>query len=100
MDKEANDYHWKVLVTFLEQIARQKGITQEQIAEATGMKQQSIARVFSLKFVPKLHTFLAIAGAVGVNFFFEDKEGTSDLTKGFEAAMEKLGRRPDKLPKN
>ena len=99
MDK-ANDYHWKVLVTFLEQIARQKGITQGQIAEFTGMKQQSIARVFSLKFVPKLHTFLSIAGAVGVNFFFEDKDGTSDLTKGSEAAMEKLGRRPDKLPKN
>ena len=100
MDKEANDYHWKVLVTFLEQIARQKGITQGQIAEATGMKQSSISRLFSLNYVPKLHTFLSIAQAVGVNFFFEDKEGTSDLTKGFEAAMEKLGRRPDKLPQN
>lgn len=100
MDKEANDYHWKVLVTFLEQIARQKGITQDHIAAITGMKQSSISRLFSLNYVPKLHTFLAIAGAVGVNFFFEDKEGTSDLTKGFEAAMEKLGRRPDKLPKN
>lgn len=86
MDKEANDYHWKVLVTFLEQIAKQKGITQAQIAESTGMKQQSIARVFSLKFVPKLHTFLAIAGAVGVNFFFEDKDGAIDLTKGFESS--------------
>lgn len=100
MDKEANDYHWKVLVTFLEQIARQKGITQDQIAAITGMKQSSISRLFSLNYVPKLHTFLSIAQAVGVNFFFEDKEGISDLTKGFEAAMEKLGRRPDKLPKN
>lgn len=90
MDK-ANDYHWKVLVTFLEQIAKQKGITQAQIAEVTGMKQQSIARVFSLKFVPKLHTFLSIAQAVGVGI---------NLTKGPDAAMEKLGRRPDKLPKN
>lgn len=100
MDKEANEYHWQVLVTFLEEIAKQKGITQGQIAEETGMMQSSVSRLFSLKYVPKLHTFLAIAGAVGVNFFFEDKEGTSDLNKGFEAAMEKLGRRPDKLPKN
>ena len=99
MDK-ANDYHWKVLVTFLEQIARQKGITQDQIAAITGMKQSSISRLFSLNYVPKLHTFLSIAQAVGVNFYFEDKEGTNDLTKGFEAAMEKLGRRPDKLPQN
>lgn len=86
MDKEANDYHWQVLVTFLEEIAKQKGISQGQIAESTGMMQSSVSRLFSLKYVPKLHTFLSIAQAVGVNFFFEDKDGTIDLTKGFESS--------------
>lgn len=35
-----------------------------------------------------------------VNFFFEDKEGKTELNVAFERAMEQLGRRPDKLGRN
>ncbi len=53
-----------------------------------------------MKYCPTLNNFIVIARAVVVNFFFEDKEGTTDLAKDFEAAMEELGRRPDKLSMN
>ena len=38
--------------------------------------------------------------AIGVNFFFEDKESKVDFNLAMEKSMENLGRRPDKLPKN
>jgi len=47
-----------------------------------------------------MQTFLAIAGAIEVNFFFQDREDKTELNVMFEKAMTELGRRPDKLPKN
>lgn len=91
---------WMLLVLLLKEIAEEKKITQEQIAHDTGMLQNSVSRFFSLKFKPTLHTFLQISKAVKVNFFFEDQENKSDLNQCFEKAMEQLGRRADKLPKN
>jgi len=91
---------WQLLVLLLKEIAEEKKITQEQIAHQTGMLQNSVSRFFSLKFKPTLHTFLIIAKAIKVNFFFEDQEDKSDLNQCFERAMETLGRRADKLPKN
>lgn len=91
---------WQLLVLLLKEIADQKKITQEQIAHQTGMLQNSVSRFFSLKFKPTLHTFLVIAKAIKVNFFFEDQEDKSNLNQCFERAMETLGRRADKLPKN
>lgn len=91
---------WMLLVLLLKEIADEKKITQEQIANYTGMLQNSVSRFFSLKFKPTLHTFLQISKAIKVNFFFEDQESKSDLNKAFERAMESLGRRADKLPKN
>lgn len=49
---------------------------------------------------PTLPTFLEIAKAIGINFFFEDKESKTDLNLAMEKDMEALGRRVDKLPKN
>lgn len=65
---------WEVLVLLLKEIAEQKGITQNEIAETTGMMQSAVSRFFSLKFKPTLDTFLQIAKAVKVNFFFQDQE--------------------------
>ena len=98
--KTANENSWKVLVLMLKNIAEDKGITQEQIAEATGLQQSNISRLFSIRYCPTLQTFLAIATAIGVNFFFEDKESKTELNVMLERAMSELGRRPDKLPKN
>ena len=92
--------HWKVLVLLLKEIADQKGISQNEISEQTGMLQSAISRFFSLKFKPTLDTFLQVAQALKVNFFFEDQENKSDLNLAFEKAMTELGRRPENLPKN
>jgi transcriptional regulator with XRE-family HTH domain len=89
-----------LLVLFLKEIAAQKGISINEIAERSKMEQSSVSRFFSLKFKPTLPTFLEIAKAIGVNFFFEDKESKTDLNIAMERAMEELGRRVDKLPKN
>jgi DNA-binding phage protein len=91
---------WKVLVLMLKNIAEAKGITQEEISYKTGLLQSNISRVFSLRYCPTLQTFLAIATAIEVNFFFEDKESKTELSFMFEKAMAELGRRPDKLSKN
>ena len=46
------------------------------------------------------YLILKISKAIGVNFFFEDKESKTDLNQAMEKAMEALGRRVDKLSKN
>ncbi len=91
---------WMLLVLLLKEIADKKGITQGQIAEQTGLIQSNINRFFSLKYKPTLDTFLQISKALKVNFFFEDQEDKTDLNLCFEKAMEQLGRRVNKLPKN
>lgn len=91
---------WQLLVLLLKEIAHEKEISINQIAETTGLHQSSVSRLFSLKYKPTLDAFLEIAKAIKVNFFFEDQEDKSDLNQCFERAMETLGRRADKLPKN
>lgn len=90
----------KMLIKLLREIAEAKSITQMQIAERTGLKQSNISSFFNFKRKPNLDTFLQVAKAVGVNFFFEDQESDTDLSKCFEKAMEELGRRVEKLNKN
>jgi len=85
--------HWKVLVLLLKEIAENKGITQQQISECTGLLQSNVSRFFSLKYKPNLDVFLQVAGAIKVNFFFEDQESITDLNVMFERAMDKLYRR-------
>ena len=91
---------WMLLVLLLKQIAENKGITQNEIAESTGLIQSNVSRFFSLKYKPTLDAFLQIAKAIKVNFFVEDQEDKSDLNVCFEKAIEQLGRRSNKLPKN
>ena len=98
-NKNQNE-QWMLLVLLLKEIADQKGITQGQIAEKTGLLQSNISRFFSLKYKPTLDTFLQVAKAIKVNFFFEDQDSKTDLNLAMEKAMEQLGRRVDKLPKN
>jgi transcriptional regulator with XRE-family HTH domain len=95
-----DNYEWQLFVLMLKEIATEKGITQEIIAQRSGLIQSNVSRIFALKYKPTLDTFLQVAKAVGVNFFFEDKESKTDLNVCFERAMESLGRRPDKLTKN
>lgn len=100
MSNLSNEAHWQLLVLMLRKISEKKGITQTEIAERAGLIPSNVSRVFSLQYCPNMRTFVAIAQAIGVNFFFEDKDNQTDLSQIFEAAMNELGRRPDKLPKN
>jgi transcriptional regulator with XRE-family HTH domain len=100
MNNQPHGQHWKVLLLLLKHTAEAKGITQQQIADRTGLLQSNVSRLFSCRYCPSLDIFLALANAIGVNFFFEDKDSQTDLSIAFEHAMADLGRRPDKLPKN
>ena len=70
---------WRILVLLLQQIAEQKGLTQQQIAEKAQMHQSHISRFFALKYAPNMDTFLKVSKAIGVNFFFEDQDSKTDL---------------------
>lgn len=94
------DNQWKILVLLLQQIAEQKGLTQQQIAEKSEMHQSHISRFFALKYAPNMDTFLKVSKAIKVNFFFEDQDSNTDLNLAMEKAMEQLGRRIEKLTKN
>ncbi len=97
----ANDKAWMLLVLLLKLTAVKKGITQEVIADRTGYYVTNINRLFALKYRPRLDVFLNLANAIGVNFFFEDRDNTDiDYNRLMEQAMTELGRRPDNLPKN
>jgi DNA-binding phage protein len=100
IQKQNQNEQWMLLVLLLKEIAGQKSISINEIAEKANMEQSSVSRFFSLKFKPTLHTFLEIAKAIGVNFFFQDQNGKSDLNTAMERAMDQLGRRIEKLPKN
>ena len=91
---------WKTLVLLLQQIAEQKGLTQQEIAEKSEMHQSHVSRFFALKYSPDIRTFLKVAKAIEVNFFFEDRESKTNLNLAMEKAMEELGRRVEKLSKN
>lgn len=100
INNNQNEQQWQLLVLILKEIAESKSITQNEIAEQTGLLQSNISRFFSLKYKPTLDTFLQIAKAIKVNFFFEDTESKTDLNIAFERAMTELGRRSQNLPKN
>ncbi|SNA77228.1 helix-turn-helix domain-containing protein [Flavobacterium psychrophilum] len=91
---------WKLLVLLLDDIRVQKGISNLKVSELSGIAPAHTSRFFSCKFPPTLPTFLKIAKAIGVNFFFEDKESKTDLNLAMERAMENIGRRTDKISKN
>lgn len=91
---------WKFLVLLLDEIRVQKNISNLKVSELSGIAAAHISRFFSCKFSPTLPTFLKISKAIGVNFFFEDKESKTDLNLAMEKAMESLGRGADKLSKN
>jgi bacterioferritin (cytochrome b1) len=100
--QNANEQQWKLLVLLLKELAIQKlgNGWQTQLSDKTKFTQSNISRIFSLQYTPSLKNFLILAKAIEVNFFFEDKEGNTNLNLAFEKAMDALGRRPNKLPKN
>lgn len=91
---------WKLFILILREIAREKKLSTYDIATRMGIAQPNVQRIFSLKYTPGLPVFLKLCRAIEVNLFIESKDSDSDFNQLFEKAMEELGRRPDKLPKN
>lgn len=88
--------NWKAMVLLLREVAKEKKISNIEIAEKTGLKKSNVSRFFNLAYCPSIELFLKISMAVGINFFFEDKDSKSDLNVCFERAMTELGRRISK----
>lgn len=90
----------KIFVVLLQEIAMDKYGTgyQKYIADKTGLYQNNVSRFFSLKYIPKLSTFLSIAKAIDVNFFFEDQNSKTELNILMNRAMDSLVRRSNNLP--
>ena len=71
----------KILLRFLSDQAKEKGITHEQIAAKTGFDRSNVGRMLAGKFSPSLDNFIRLAEAVNVYFFLEDKDSDSDLVE-------------------
>lgn len=82
-----------ILCLLLKELSKSKGIGEAEIAEKTGMKRPNVNALLNGRKLPELKTFLKVAEAVGVNFFFEDKDGSSDISKAFNGAMDEMYRR-------
>lgn len=92
--------NWKILLSVVERVLINKGYTHYKIAKESGINQTLIGNWFRFETVPSLKNFLALCELAEVNFFFEAKDSTTDLSKCFNEAMDALGRNPEKLPKN
>jgi len=97
---QKHEWQWQLFVLILKEAAIIQNISKVEIANKTGYSPSTIGRVFNLEFCPKLQLFLDISRALQLNIFFETRNSETDLNLAFEKAMESLGRRPDKLPKN
>lgn len=83
MSNQNQNEQWKLLVLLLKEIADSKGISQIQISEIAQIEQSTVSRMFGLKFKPTIDTFLQVAKAINVNFFFEDKDDKADMNVVF-----------------
>lgn len=103
--KEIARQQARAILLYLKEVAKDKGITDTRIAELSGLNRPNVSRAFGVinnDYMPELDTVLRITYALDIKLFFEDTQTDSqtDHAKLFEQAMEALGRRPDKLPKN
>lgn len=81
----------KLLLRFVAEQAKEKGITEAQIAELTGFKQPNVHRMLSGKFSPTLDNFIRLAEAVGVYFFLDSKDAKSSNAKFMRTRHERPG---------
>lgn len=92
--------HWKAFALFFRNAMKAKGMNQSQLADKVGVHRSTLKRFFELEFPLKFDVVLAIVHALELNMFFESRDDSAEMNKWFEDAMEELGRRPDRLPRN
>jgi transcriptional regulator with XRE-family HTH domain len=69
----------QMLMHYLRDLAKEKGITQEQIAQKTGFESSNVNRMLAGKYSPTLENFIKLADAIHTYFFVIDKEANDDL---------------------
>lgn len=92
--------HWKVFALFFKEAMLHKNMKASQLAEKIGVSPSTITRFLNLDFCLRFDYVLKIVHALELNMFFETRDESAEISKWFEDAMDQLGRRPDKLPKN
>lgn len=88
MNKEQAEQHWQAQVDRLQQIAAEKGISQNEIARRSGISQPAVQRFFKKTFCPTFRVAQQIADAVGydllpVNRFLNKKIPDSAISPKF-----------------
>jgi len=91
---------WKLFALLFKNAMEAQGLNSYNLSKKVGCSPSTLTRFFNLEFCLRFDYILKIVNELNLNIFFETREDSQDLNKWFEDAMEKLGRRPDKLPKN
>lgn len=99
-DQNTQSEHWKVFALFFREAMEAKGMKSSQLAHKIGASPSTVKRFFELEFCLRFDYILKIVHALELNIFFETRDESDKINEWFEKAMESLGRRPDKLPKN
>lgn len=71
----------KMLLQYLQDRIKEKGITQEDLAGKTGFSQSNISRMLSAKYPPTLDNLLTLCDAADCYIFVIDKSADDDLCK-------------------
>lgn len=71
----------KILLRFIADEAKEKGISHDHIADKTGFTRSNVSRMLSGKYSPSIDNFLRLAESVGVYFFLESKDSPSDYAE-------------------
>ncbi len=69
----------KMLLDYLTDRIKEKGITQEDLAKKTGFTQSNISRMLNAKYPPTLDNLLTLCEAANCYIFVIDKEADDDL---------------------
>jgi len=79
MDTDKHKEASQMLMHYLRDLAKEKGITQEQIAKKTGFESSNVNRMLAGKYSPKLENVIKLAEVIDTFFFVIDKNANDDL---------------------
>lgn len=71
----------KMLLEYIRELAKEKGITHLEIAEKTGFTANNVSRMLQGRYSPSLDNFMRLAEAVDCYIFIIDKDADDDLTE-------------------
>jgi len=78
----------RMLLRFLHQEAKNKGITQEQIAERSGFIKSNVNRMLNYRYSPTLENFLILADSIGIRIeLHSETDATFSPTRNIETPV-------------